>query len=135
MISGLASRQLMCVRSVPSIEMPSDAAEAEQVSRRSRRSRMQLKRALPMLWLLMMMFVPAAFARTPALLPFQVDLVEAAFPGASALHSFAIGEADGKWLFIGGRTNGIHAFDPLPINNFPPAMANHWVGGLYPAWR
>jgi hypothetical protein len=135
MISGLASRQLMCVRSVPSIEMPSDAAEAEQVSQRSRRSRMQLKRALPMLWLLMMMFVPAAFARTPALLPFQVDLVEAAFPGAPALHSFAIGEADGKWLFIGGRTNGIHAFDPLPINNFPPAMANHWVWVLDPALR
>ncbi|HEX2278862.1 MAG TPA: hypothetical protein VHN13_17335 [Candidatus Tectomicrobia bacterium] len=96
---------------------------------------MQLKHSLPMLWLLMLAFTRIAFAQTPALLPFQVEFVEAAFPGAPGLHSFAFGEANGKWLFIGGRTSGIHAFDPLPINNFPPAMANHWVWVLDPALR
>jgi hypothetical protein len=96
---------------------------------------MLLKRSLPMLWLLMTAFIGAASAQTPALLPFQVEFVEAAFPAAPALHSFAFGEANGKWLFIGGRTSGIHSFDPLPINNFPPAMANHWVWVLDPALR
>ena len=96
---------------------------------------MHLKRLLLTLLLLTMPLIRAASAQTPALLPFQVEFVEAAFPGAPALHSFAFGEADGKWLFIGGRTNGIHAFDPLPINNFPPAMANHWVWVLDPALR
>jgi hypothetical protein len=71
--------------------------------------------------------IPVGFAQTPAMLPFQVDLIEVRFPSAPALHSFAVAQSNGKWLFIGGRTNGIHSFDPLPINNFPPSQANHWV--------
>jgi hypothetical protein len=88
---------------------------------------MPLKHHLLVLLLIMAMIVPVSLAQTPALLPFQVDLVEVPFPGAPALHSFAAAQLDGKWLFIGGRTNGIHSFDPLPINNFPPSQANHWV--------
>jgi hypothetical protein len=56
-----------------------------------------------------------------------VDIEEASFPGAPALHSFAVAQSNRKGLFIGGRTNGIHSFDPLPINNFSPSQANHWV--------
>jgi hypothetical protein len=88
---------------------------------------MPLKRQLLLILLIMAIGAPVSLAQTPALLPFQVDLVEVSFPGAPALHSFAAAQLDGKWLFIGGRTNGIHSFDPLPINNFPPSQANHWV--------
>src|SRR5262245_37926718 len=88
---------------------------------------MPLKGHLLAIFLIMTMIVPISLAQTPALLPFQVDLVEVPFPGAPGLHSFAAAQLDGKWLFIGGRTNGIHSFDPLPINNFPPSQANHWV--------
>jgi hypothetical protein len=88
---------------------------------------MPLKRHLLTILLIIAIIVPVSLAQTPALLPFQVDLVEVRFPGAPALHSFAAAQLNGKWLFIGGRTNGIHSFDPLPINNFPPSQANHWV--------
>jgi hypothetical protein len=92
-----------------------------------RRLPMQLQRLLLMICTLLIAFISLSFAQTPALLPFQVDLQEASFPEAPALHSFAFAQADGKWLLIGGRTNGIHSFDPLPINNFSPSTANHWV--------
>src|SRR5262245_51506112 len=88
---------------------------------------MSLEHRSLLILLILTWWVPVGFAQTPAMLPFQVDLVEVRFPGAPALHSFAAAEYKGKWLFIGGRTNGIHSFDPLPINNFPPALANHWV--------
>jgi hypothetical protein len=94
---------------------------------------MQLKPHLLVISLLLILSTPAGFAQTPALLPFQVDLEEASFAGAPALHSFAFAESNGKWLLLGGRTNGIHSFDPLPINNFPPATANHWVWVVDPA--
>jgi hypothetical protein len=79
------------------------------------------------------MLAPASAALTPARLPFRVEIEEASFPGAPALHSFASAQSQGKWLFIGGRTNGIHSFDPLPINNFPPSQANHWVWVVDPS--
>jgi hypothetical protein len=78
---------------------------------------------------------PATFAQTPSLLPFQIDLQEVTFPAAPGLHSFVFAESNGKWLLLGGRNNGIHSFSPLPINNFPPAMANHWVWVVDPAQR
>jgi hypothetical protein len=88
---------------------------------------MPLKRALLAIILMMLPLIPAGFAQSPALLPFQVDYEDVSFPGVPALHSFAAAQSNGRWLFIGGRTNGIHSFDPLPINNFPPSQANHWV--------
>jgi hypothetical protein len=76
---------------------------------------------------LLVVLVSTSFAQVPALLPFRIDGEEATFPAAPALHSFVLGQSDGKWLLLGGRTNGIHSFSPLPVNNFPPAMANHWA--------
>jgi hypothetical protein len=80
---------------------------------------MPLTRHLLAILLIMTIMVPISLAQTPAPLPLQVDLVEVPFAGPPALHSFAAAQLNGKWLFIGGRTNGIHSFDPLPINNFP----------------
>ena len=96
---------------------------------------MRLQRYLSPMFLLMAMLSPAAFAQTPGLLPFQIDLQEVTFPGAPGLHSFVFAESNGRWLLLGGRNNGIHSFSPLPINNFPPAMANHWVWVVDPAQR
>jgi hypothetical protein len=88
---------------------------------------MPLIRHLLAILLIMTIIVPISLAQTLALLPFWVNLVEVRFPEAPALHSFAAAYLNGKWLFIGGRTSGIHSCDPLPINNFPPSQANHWV--------
>ncbi len=58
---------------------------------------------------------------------FSATLQEEPFPNFPALHSFVDGNYDGKWVFIGGRTDGLHqrqpfaAFDP-DFNNL-----NIWV--------
>jgi hypothetical protein len=43
-----------------------------------------------------------------------------------ALQSFAFGETADAWLFIGGRTNGFHAFPPSD-STFPRKKANKWI--------
>ena len=58
---------------------------------------------------------------------FSITLQEEPFLNFPALHSFVDGNYDGKWAFIGGRTDGLHqrqpfaAFDP-DFNNL-----NIWV--------
>ena len=54
------------------------------------------------------------------------DMGQAAVP---TLHSFAAGETNGKWVIIGGRTNGMHGFENIGVLNFPEASANRevWV--------
>lgn len=64
-------------------------------------------------------------------LPYHIDLVRYAVGLADmpTLHSFAKAQWDGKWLLIGGRTNGLHAFTQNGFVNFPPAFQNRdvWV--------
>jgi hypothetical protein len=58
--------------------------------------------------------------------PFTVEAVEDAspdFPGAPKLHSFAFAQWEGKWVFIGGRTNGYHSVGGGPAE-FMRADAN-----------
>ncbi len=65
--------------------------------------------------LLFFFFVKLIFAQTAT---FTVAIEEEAFPGFPALQSFVEGRHDGKWVLIGGRTDGLHqrqpfaAFDP-----------------------
>src|SRR6266481_2644145 len=64
-------------------------------------------------------------------LPYSVALGLADF-GATPLptrQSYAAGQADGDWVMIGGRTNGLHDFTDSGLVNFPPAAQNHviWV--------
>ena len=68
-----------------------------------------------------------------AALPFSIELGEPfTIEGAPGLHSFAQASAtvDGgtKWLFVGGRTGGLHGFvaptRDQPDNAFAPADAN-----------
>ncbi|HEX6912779.1 MAG TPA: hypothetical protein VF142_20395, partial [Longimicrobium sp.] len=66
----------------------------------------------------------AAGAPAAAQLPFSFTVREAATqPGAPALQSFAIGQADGLWLLVGGRRNGFHRTSDRE-STFPSAWAN-----------
>jgi hypothetical protein len=66
-------------------------------------------------------------------LPYRVEVRQ--YPMSQidlpTLHSYAVGEYDGKHVFISGRTNGLHGFDCCiqPVNNFPPQRQNRdvWV--------
>jgi hypothetical protein len=63
-------------------------------------------------------------------LPYRVELRPYSMGAIDmpTLHSFAVGETDGKFVFVSGRTNGLHGFD-LFEENFPPQFANRdvWV--------
>jgi hypothetical protein len=64
-------------------------------------------------------------------LPYKVSLEPYDFGTAPlpTLHSFAAGHHDGKWVLIGGRTNGLHGFSNTSTVNFPPQFQNRdvWV--------
>jgi hypothetical protein len=49
------------------------------------------------------------------------------YPNLPALQSFVFGQTDGAWLFIGGRTNGFHAFPSTGDSTFPRKRANKWI--------
>lgn len=54
--------------------------------------------------------------------PYTVELEQINIPGSPLIHSFAFAQSDGKWLFIGGRINGLHGFTAL--NSFPKQYSN-----------
>ena len=57
--------------------------------------------------------------------PFTVEFEEVNIPGAPNVHSFVFAKSNGKWLIIGGRTNGLHGF--TPITAFPVSYQNKRV--------
>lgn len=58
-------------------------------------------------------------------LPFRLRIQLSDFSLPTGIHSGSYGVHKDKWLFIGGRTNGLHGFDP--VNNFPPENQNTTV--------
>lgn len=51
---------------------------------------------------------------------FNIEVDSFSIPGLPGLHSFACAKHEGKWLFIGGRRDGMH----LKFNSFPGSGAN-----------
>src|SRR5215213_1814680 len=41
---------------------------------------------------------------------FAVTIADEPITAMPGIHSFAFAESNGKWLFIGGRINGLHGF-------------------------
>jgi hypothetical protein len=74
---------------------------------------------------------------------FRVDLRAVRSPVLPALHSFTMGPGSGgRWLLVGGRTNGLHYFVSSdqdrtvpPANAFPVAKANRRLWVIDPAAR
>lgn len=66
--------------------------------------------------------VAAGASQSPATAPFSVRIQEIASPATPALQSFVVGESNGKWVLIGGRTNGLHGF--VKHKAFPFTDAN-----------
>jgi len=60
-----------------------------------------------------------------AALPFQITIEKADFQLPVGIHSGVVGTYKGLWIFIAGRTNGLHGFNNAPIPpNFPPDFQN-----------
>ncbi len=67
---------------------------------------------------LFFIFITSATAQYGKLPPFQVQLEAINGTNIPGLHSFAFAQSGDKWLFIGGRTNGLHGLntnDGFPI--------------------
>ncbi|MCA9234637.1 MAG: hypothetical protein KDA44_04170 [Planctomycetales bacterium] len=64
-------------------------------------------------------------------LPFRIELqaVDVGNLELPTLHSYAAAQYDGKWVLVGGRTNGLHGFEQSGSANFPTASQNRdlWV--------
>jgi hypothetical protein len=64
-------------------------------------------------------------------LPYKISLQPYDFGPAAlpTLHSYNAAEIDGKWIVFAGRTNGLHSFDTVGVNNVPPQFQNQevWV--------
>lgn len=105
-----------------------------------------LRRRKAFRWMTACMFLAAwtstfgaarLIAQTPTAPNFTVELRPVDSSRLPALHSFSLGQgSDGKWLIIGGRTNGLHLFvqssdggKTPPPNAFPTRSANTdiWV--------
>jgi hypothetical protein len=56
-------------------------------------------------------------AQTTDDFPFEIELRPVTIPALPGLHSFAFGQHDGRWLIVGGRTDGLHARQPF--TSFP----------------
>jgi hypothetical protein len=54
--------------------------------------------------------------------PFTLEFEAVNIPSAPNVHSFVFAQSNGKWLIIGGRTNGLHGF--TPATGFPSATQN-----------
>ena len=78
-----------------------------------------------LLTLLLFIIVCIANTVTNANEPYTIELEEIPMPGTPAIHSFAFAESNGKWLFIGGRTNGLHGFTPATA--FPKQFSNKYI--------
>lgn len=100
---------------------------------------MKLPRAIPALFAVVALATRAlADNQTPTVspvqlsgLPYTISLQTAETGSATlpTLQSFAAGIHDGKWIFVAGRTNGLHNFTESGLANFPPEFQNTdiWV--------
>lgn len=62
---------------------------------------------------------------------YSVRLEQVSVPGLPGFHSFAFAQHDGKWLIVGGRTDGIHARQPFA--SFPPNHNNDHIFVINPS--
>ncbi|MBK7935978.1 MAG: hypothetical protein IPJ82_02350 [Lewinellaceae bacterium] len=59
--------------------------------------------------------------------PLTIVLEEQNFPNLPGLQSYVIGEADGKWLVMGGRKDGLHRRQPFAAFDAAGNNANLYV--------
>jgi hypothetical protein len=70
--------------------------------------------------------LPPAVA-TPSNLPYTLQFTQVPLTSVPTIQSGVYAQSGGKWLIIGGRTNGLHGFDPNGLNSFPPRFQNNSI--------
>lgn len=94
----------------------------------------KFKRSLNQIPLLLLFFVfvdPPILTGQDSSFPYSVRLEQVEVEGLPGFHSFAYAQHDGKWLIVGGRTDGIHARQPFA--SFPPNHNNNHIFVIDPS--
>ncbi len=65
-------------------------------------------------------------------LPYTLQITKVTLPSAPAIQSAVYAQSNGYWLVFGGRTNGLHNFDPSGLVNFPPVYQNNNIYVIKP---
>jgi hypothetical protein len=85
-----------------------------------------------------LLFSGTLHSQQPPQIPFQVLVRQARYQPAPGLHSFAVATDGGRWLLVGGRTNGFHRTSTREAT-FPTANANEDIYVVDPianrAWK
>lgn len=63
-----------------------------------------------LLWLIMSLFLIRGISQT---FDYDIHLEPLSIPDMPGIHSFVIGQHDGKWLILGGRKDGLHPRQPF----------------------
>lgn len=87
-----------------------------------------MKNRILLCLILLLSFQQGMFAQSA---PYSIEVEQVLMPNAPKLHSFAFAQSGGKWLFIGGRFNGLHGFS-LGIS-FPPKYQNRYAWVVDPS--
>lgn len=81
-----------------------------------------MKSYLKTLLLIINSLAIANLAKAQTTLPFELEIEEITFEQMPAIQSYAKGYINGKYIFIGGRTDGLHK--RRPFEAFDPAFNN-----------
>src|ERR1700680_569793 len=84
---------------------------------------MRMKMKLRSICIAVLLVSEGLFAQQPPQVPFQVSVRAARNQPAPALQSFVFATDGGRWLLVGGRTNGFHRTSTREAT-FPSANAN-----------
>ena len=76
---------------------------------------------------------PTPVVATSQNLAYSLRIDPVTILGAPSIQSAVDAQADGKWLLFGGRTNGLHDFDPSGDVNFPARFQNPDITVIDPA--
>jgi hypothetical protein len=76
---------------------------------------------------------PAPVVATAQNLPYTLQIQPVAMPSVPGIQSAVYAQWHGLWLVFGGRTNGLHGFDPSGLVNFPPEYQSPNIYVINPA--
>jgi hypothetical protein len=93
---------------------------------------MTMRRKLQLISTAAVLLSAGLFAQQASQIPFQVSVTASETQPAPPLQSFAIATDQGKWLLIGGRTNGFHRTSTREAT-FPIANSNEDIYVVDPA--
>lgn len=76
---------------------------------------------------------PTPVVATAQNLPYTLSITPVNLPSLPNIQSAVYAQENGLWLIFGGRTNGLHSFNPTGLSNFPPDSQNNNIYVIDPS--